>query len=116
MPGNEVTRVAMQRGVFEIDVEAAEGLLAEGGAVLVDVREAWEWRRGHVPGAIHIPLSQLPTLIWKLPHDKPLAVICEHGERSLVAARYLAGHGHEGAVSVSGGTAAWARSGRPLER
>ena len=108
--------MALQRSVSEIGVEAAEGLLADDRAVLVDVREDWEWRRGHVPNAIHIPLSQLPTLMWKLPRDKTLAIICQHGERSLVAANYLAARGFEGVASVAGGTAAWARSGRALER
>jgi rhodanese-related sulfurtransferase len=65
---------------------------------------------------MHVPLDQLPGLMWKLPRDKPLAVICEHGERSMVAAQYLAARGFEGVASVAGGTAAWARSGRMLER
>ena len=103
-------------GVQTMDVDELDRLTAAGEVHVLDVRQDWEWRRGHVPGAIHVPLSQLPTLMWKLPRDKPLAVICEHGERSLVAAHYLAARGFEGVVSVSGGTSAWVRSGRQLER
>jgi rhodanese-related sulfurtransferase len=101
---------------LEIDIAAAEALLRDGEAYLLDVRQGWEWRRGHVQGAIHVPLDQLPTLVWKLPRDKPLAIICQHGERSLAAAHFLAARDFEGVASVAGGTVAWARSGRALVR
>jgi rhodanese-related sulfurtransferase len=42
-------------------VSAAQAAaLADGGAVLLDVREPYEWQAGHAPRARHIPLSQLP--------------------------------------------------------
>ncbi len=100
----------------EIDVDELDRLMAAGEVHVLDVREDWEWMRGHVGGAIHIPLGQLPQLMFKLPRDKPLAVICEHGNRSLVAAHFLGARGFKDAVSVEGGTVAWARSKRPLER
>jgi rhodanese-related sulfurtransferase len=105
-----------RRTTPEIDVEELDRLVAADRVRVLDVREDWEWRRGHVGGAVHVPLSQLPTLMFQLPRDKPLAVICEHGERSLVAAHYLLARGFEGTVSVSGGTAGWVRGNRPLER
>jgi rhodanese-related sulfurtransferase len=99
----------------EIDVNELERLMTAGEVHLLDVRQDWEWRRGHIAGAVHVPLNMLPAMVWKLPHDKPLAVVCAHGERSLVAANFLAARGFEGASSVAGGTVAWARSRRPLE-
>jgi rhodanese-related sulfurtransferase len=105
-----------KRGVPEIGVDELDELVAAGQVRVLDVREDWEWRRGHVGGAIHVPLSQLPALMFQLPRDRPLAVICEHGERSLVATHYLLARGFEGSVSVGGGTAAWVRGNRPLER
>jgi rhodanese-related sulfurtransferase len=52
----------------------------------------------------------------KLKRDKPYAVICASGSRSRSATDYLVDQGFEGTVSVSGGTGAWARSGRPIIR
>jgi rhodanese-related sulfurtransferase len=104
------------RGLLEISVDELDGLLGGAGVAVLDVREDWEWRRGHVPGAIHVPLAQLPNRLDELPGDKDLAVICEHGERSLVGAHFLRARGLKGAMSVSGGTAAWIRAGRPIER
>ena len=100
----------------EIDVDEFDDLLRAGSVRVLDVREDWEFRRGRVPGAQSIPLGQLPTRLAELPHDKPLAVICEHGNRSQSATDFLLARGFEGTVSVRGGTSAWARTQRPLER
>lgn len=106
------TRGASQ---VEIDVETADGLLKAGTVRLIDVREEWEYRRRRVPGAALIPLNRLVEGAVTMPHDKPVLVICEHGNRSLVAAQYLRSRGFEGAASVRGGTSAWARSNLPVE-
>lgn len=102
--------------VPEIRVDELDELLRTGGVRVLDVREDWEFRRGRVPGALSVPLGQLPARAADLPRGKPLAVICEHGSRSLTATEFLLGQGHEGAVSVRGGTSAWASSNRELER
>jgi len=101
---------------LEITIPEAETLLRDSDACLLDVREDWEYRRGHVSGALRIPIQQLPLRVRELPNGKRTLVICEHGERSLVAAQYLRSRGFSNAVSISGGTSAWAGSGRPLER
>jgi rhodanese-related sulfurtransferase len=108
--------VSTQHGALEIDVEEFDAILRAGGGSILDVREGWEYRRGRVPGAALVPLGQLPGRLHELPRDVRLLVICEHGDRSLAAASYLRAKGFEGAVSIAGGTVAWARSGRPLEK
>lgn len=100
----------------EIEVDQLEELLRSGAVHVVDVREDWEFRRGRVPGAVSVPLGRLAAEIAAMPRDKPLAVICEHGNRSMTATDFLLAQGFEGAVSVKGGTSAWARTQRPLER
>ena len=100
----------------EISVDELDVLMHAGSVRLLDVRETWEFRRGRVPGAVSLPLGQLPERIGDLPRDRPYAVICEHGNRSLVAADFMLRNGFAGAVSVAGGTAAWARAQRALER
>lgn len=100
---------------IEIDVQAASELLEAGAASLIDVREEWEYRRRRVPGATLIPLNTLVERTGALPPGKRLLIICEHGNRSLAAAKYLRSRGFEGAVSVRGGTQAWAQSNLPVE-
>jgi rhodanese-related sulfurtransferase len=100
----------------QIDVAELDALLAQGAVRVLDVREDSEFRSGHLPGAIHVPVKRLPDRIAKLQHDKPYAVICESGSRSRGATNYLLDQGFEGTVSVRGGTGAWARSGRPIVR
>ncbi len=84
-----------------------------GGAVVIDVREPFEYAAGHVPGARLVPLSRLPRVRAELPRDRRIYVICASGNRSLAAADHLAAAGLD-AVSVAGGTGAWARACRPI--
>jgi rhodanese-related sulfurtransferase len=105
-----------RRATPEISVEELDEFLRDGGVRLMDVREAWEYRRGRVPGALNVPLGQFAQRAADLPRDKRILVICESGNRSLAATDFLLTAGFEGAASVRGGTDAWARTGRPLER
>ncbi len=109
-------RASYPEHIPEVGVDELAELMRDGRVRVLDVREPWEYRRGRVPGAQSVPLGQVPARLAELPRDRPLAVICEHGSRSLVAAEYLLRIGFTGTVSVSGGTAAWARGSRPLEK
>jgi rhodanese-related sulfurtransferase len=104
-----------RRQAPEISVDQLDGLLKRGSVHLLDVRETWEFTRRRVPGATSLPLGLLTARVGELPRDKPYAVICESGSRSLAAAEFLLGQGFDGAVSVAGGTGAWARTNRPTE-
>jgi glyoxylase-like metal-dependent hydrolase (beta-lactamase superfamily II)/rhodanese-related sulfurtransferase len=80
---------------------------------VLDVRRVDEYGGGHVPGALHIPLHELPRRLGEVPAG-PLAVICAGGYRSAIAASMLARAGHGELRTVIGGTAAWVRAGLPL--
>ncbi|KNC18713.1 sulfurtransferase [Arthrobacter sp. RIT-PI-e] len=82
-------------------------------ARILDVREDYEWEAGHVDGAVHIPLDELPARLEELDPEQDLHVICRSGGRSLRAAQWLEGNGYS-AVNVAGGTGAWLEAGRPL--
>jgi rhodanese-related sulfurtransferase len=86
-----------------------------GGAVVIDVREPFEYVSGHVPGAALVPLGRLAAFTADLPREVPVYVICASGNRSLAAADYLARAGVD-AWSVAGGTGAWLRAGHPVVR
>ena len=96
----------------EVDIEAFAAA-REGGALVLDVREAFEFAAGHVLGAQWIPLGMLPGSLGTLPRDREVMVICASGNRSQVGAELLTRAGFD-AVSVRGGTAAWSQSGREL--
>jgi len=88
--------------------ELAAYLQAGHAPVLLDVRESWEWKLCHLPGAILIPMGELPTQLEKLDKQAETVVICHHGVRSFHAARYLETTGFSDVVNLSGGVAAWA--------
>jgi rhodanese-related sulfurtransferase len=83
------------------------------GAVLLDVREDDEWRRGHAAGARHIPMGEVPARVDEIDPQAKLYVICKAGGRSQKVAQYLVRSGYE-PVNVSGGMLAWANAGRPV--
>ncbi len=104
----------LRRHTPEITVEELDDLRRDRAVRVLDVREDGEFRRGHLPDAIHVPLKQLPARAGKLPRNVRYAVICQSGSRSRSATDFLVAQGFEGAVSVRGGIGAWARGGRPL--
>jgi rhodanese-related sulfurtransferase len=98
----------------EIDQTSFAARLLEDDVLVVDVREAREFRPGHVPGATNLPLSSLPAWLPELPRDRPVYVICQSGNRSARATALLRGAGVD-ATNVAGGTGAWIAAGRPVE-
>ena len=83
---------------------------------VLDVREPWEFKQGHVPGAVLIPLGQLSSRLEELNPEVPVAVICASGNRSQSAAALLGQKGFKTVYNVLGGTGAWIHSGLKVER
>ncbi len=96
----------------EIDIDQlAEAV--RGGAAIIDVREPGEYVAGHVPGAVLIPMGQLPGRVAELYQGAPVYVVCASGNRSATMTHFLRNAGFD-AYSVASGTSGWARSGRPV--
>jgi hydroxyacylglutathione hydrolase len=94
----------------------ARRLVAEASSSIVDVRQASEFRAGHVPGARNIELGGLAEHLSELPAG-PLAVMCRHGERAMTAASILERAGRTDVAVLDGGATDWAQAARrPLER
>jgi rhodanese-related sulfurtransferase len=76
------------------------------------VRNADEYARGHLPGAIHVPVDQIPWRGAELPAGQVLTV-CSTGNRAWRAAQALASTGRT-ALCLTGGTTAWTAASLPL--
>ncbi|MCB0039844.1 MAG: rhodanese-like domain-containing protein, partial [Caldilinea sp.] len=63
--------------------------------LLLDVREPYEWRQVRVPGALHIPMNNIPQRLAELPHDRAIAVFCAHGSRSFGVTHFLRAQGFD---------------------
>lgn len=94
-----------------VTVDGVPHPLPEGVTVL-DVREPVEWAHGHIDGAVHIPLMDLPGRLDEVPEGQVL-VVCKIGGRSAQAVGYLVAQGLD-AVNLHGGMVEWAEAGRPM--
>ena len=96
--------------------EAADYLAdPENAAVLIDVRERYEYDPRHARGAINIPMSEFVARMAETPKDKDALIICEHGTRSAQVGRYLMRQGYTRVYNVEGGTEQWEAAGLPME-
>lgn len=91
-------------------------MLEGGEAVLIDVREPYEYSDIRAKGATSMPLGTLGQHIQELPTDKDVLLICQGGGRSARAAAFALQSGYSRVYNVAGGTAAWAMSKLPVER
>lgn len=82
------------------------------GLPVLDVREDDEWAAGHIDGAVHIPLAELPARLADVPSDQTL-VVCKAGGRSARAVAYLHQQGYD-VVNLAGGMLDWEAAGRPM--
>ncbi|GER85172.1 MAG: MBL fold metallo-hydrolase [Thermogemmatispora sp.] len=106
---------ALPTGSFErIDIDTLyRRWKGQPSLTVLDVRRDDEWRQGHIPGALHLHIGDLPQHLESLPRHTPLAVICHSGHRASIAASMLAATGRE-VVAVDGGVPDWQERGLPL--
>ncbi len=91
-------------GIKEV---SARDLDAMKGMTLIDVRIDKEYRQGHIPGSIHIPLEEVGARAKKLRKDKEIVVYCQSGNRSIWAIKRLMGMGFTNLSHLKGGYHAW---------
>ncbi len=88
--------------------------LARGESVFVlDVREPVEIAIAPFPGAIHIPMGDIPSRLTELDPEREIVMVCHHGVRSAQVAMYLARMGFERILNLAGGIDAWSESADP---
>jgi len=110
LAGGTEAWVASGRALATIPIVEARTL---DGPVL-DVRQDVEYATGHVPGAHHVELGGLAAVGHEI--ERPVTVMCGHGERAATGASVLAGQDPTGVRIATGGPADWAAAhGRALE-
>lgn len=78
-------------------------------AVLIDVREPWEFAIARIDGALLMPLDEIYTWAAGLNRDASYVIMCHHGIRSALACHVLQTLGFDDVVNLDGGIDAWAR-------
>src|SRR5881227_465475 len=107
--------MAQQQAPFrDLTVDAIKKLVDEGRDV-VDVREDWEWNKGHVPGAKHVVLSSILANPTGQSFKDGTIFVCQVGERSAVASEMAVALGVNDVINFRGGTKAWRDAGLPME-
>jgi len=100
--------------VAQIDPQSLQKRTYDG-VQIIDVRSPEEWRRGHLPGAIHIPLALLPERIGELDASAPIVMQCQGGGRSSIATSLLQSQGLPNVSNLAGGYDAWVAQGYAVE-
>ena len=98
----------------EIDPADVRRLAESGEAELIDVRRDYEHEAGHVAGSRNIEMNELTARADSIPKDRPVVFYCRGGSRSAMAAEAFSQAGYD-AHNMTGGIAAWAEAGLPLE-
>jgi rhodanese-related sulfurtransferase len=99
-------------------VRLLEAIHAGTAPTILDVRSRWEFTRGHLPGAIHVPFWLMPARIPDVPIAKnsPVVVYCGHGPRAWLARVILESNGFSDVALLEGHMSAWKRMELPEER
>ena len=103
--------------VPEIAPRALYHALVTGESIqVVDVRTRAEFRRGHIPSAVSVPIHRLKQDLLRLRLDrtKPVVAICKTAHRSVPAVRILGEAGYQ-ASQLAHGMDRWRREGLPVE-
>ncbi len=100
----------------EVTPAEAQKMVETGEAVLIDVREPYEYAEVRATGAKLIPLGSVSQRLNEFPTDKDVLLICRSGGRSAQACMIAMQGGHSRVFNVQGGTISWVNSKLPTER
>jgi rhodanese-related sulfurtransferase len=81
---------------------------AEGG-VFLDLRDASDYKKGHISGSVNIPASKLPERMVELDKykDKPIILVCKMGQQAGAAGKQLRAAGYTKVNRMTGGMMEW---------
>ncbi len=90
--------------------------LINNDAVVLDLRSAESFSRGHIVGARNVPMDELEGHLEKLKkfRSKPVVAVCDAGMTSSKAANTLRNSGFDSVYNLKGGMSAWGQAGLPV--
>jgi len=101
--------------IVEAEPETVAKWMANGEALLIDVRETSEYEQEHIPGSMLVPLSAIDPDSFPRITIKKLVLHCAIGKRSAAAAKQLIQAGHTPPINLKGGLKAWREAGLETE-
>ena len=98
--------------------ELLKRMKSKQSPAIIDVRTGFEFRAGHIPGAIHAPTWKILLRLAHIPSERnaELVVLCELGPRARIAKVLLGAFGYRNVALLDGHMAAWRQAGRPMEK
>jgi rhodanese-related sulfurtransferase len=115
-PAQQAAAVDTADLAVNIDAQTLESLRGRDDVVIIDVREDWEYAEGHIPGAVLLPLGQVPNRLNDIPKDKTVVAVCRSGNRSNQATQFLRDQGFDNIHNMTGGMISWSQSGYDIEK
>lgn len=97
--------------------DETKGLFDEGNYLFVDCRDKFEFKKGHIPGAMNISRGLMEWQIdKKIPKkEQKIVMYCKSGGRSNLAAYAIQRMGYKNVTHLDGGIDAWIKAGHPVE-
>ncbi len=104
-------------GQKRVEPQEAIRLINRENALLLDVRQTAEFKKGHIVNARHVPQDKLDAELGKLEqfHERPVIAYCNTGANAQRAAAQLAKAGFDRVYILKGGIQAWRHAGMPVE-
>lgn len=99
--------------IRDVTLSEVQNGLQTQQVTLLDVRGEDEWRSGHVPGSVNVPVGKLDLQAGSLPGERPVIVHCQTGARAAIAASVLKAKGFDDVGIFAGGYAEWTAAGLP---
>jgi len=100
---------------YGIQPAAAKQMMDTLDVFVLDVREPSEFKDGRIPGAVNIPIRELPKRLGEIPKNKPIIIYCGIGHRGAMGLVFLKGQGYN-VKSILGGYKAWTGANLPVEK
>ena len=104
-------------GIASVSPAQLVQLINHESAIIIDVCEPQEFKKGHLPNAINIPLGSIGERAVELQkyQKKTVVVSCLSGNRSMKGALMLKKQGAESVYTLAGGNSAWQRDSMPMD-
>jgi hydroxyacylglutathione hydrolase len=110
------SRHGLAEQVPQVTADELHQVLGKKAVQVVDVRSPDEWNRGHLRGAIHIPLAALPERVAELDPSVPIVLHCKGGGRSSIATSFLQARGIHNVSNLTEGYEGWVAEGYEVEK